>query len=199
MITRGRSWKMIGCAIVVALGLSVPGIAFSQDAETGSVAHLQAANGFKTLKLGEKTKAIPAYKMAYMDGDNAPDVDSCYRYIYQDDGILQLADGLDLQRVGFRTYNNQIVEIYLFFKQDDGYKVLKNFTSKFGTCNDRPTDFTYIWNTGDVNLTLRYKEGLDLGVAVFSSNRLERVLQQNAIKAAAIQKTIASAESIAGN
>lgn len=196
MISKVVSWQWLVGAIIWLL---VPGRALSQDTQTGSVAYLQTANGFKSLKLGEQIKLIPGYKMSYMDGNNMPDADSCYRYLYQDDDILQLANGLKLDRVGFRAYNNQIVEIYLFFNHQDGYKVLKTFTDKFGTCSNRPTDFTYIWNTGDVSLSLRYREDLDLGVAVFSSNKLEHILQQNTMKTAATQKAIASSVSIAGN
>jgi hypothetical protein len=195
MKSRGACWKMMVGAVLCLL---MPAITFAQDADTGSVAHLEQARGFKYLKLGVVTKFIPAYKMTYRDGDDTPDADSCYRYIYQDDDIVDVADGLKLEKVGVRTYNKEIVEVYLFFKQEDGYKLLKNFTDKYGTCSERPADFTYIWNTGDVNLTLRYTAGLDLGVAIFSSNKLEELVKQNSMKAAA-QKVVASSVSIAGN
>jgi hypothetical protein len=179
--------------------LLIPCTVHSQEIKSGSVQYLQATNGFKDLKLGSITKLIPAYKLIYMDGNNKPDADSCYRYIYQDDSILKLGDGLMLDRVGLRTYNNQIVDIYLFFKSADGYKVLKNFIANYGACNDRPADFTYIWNTGDVSLSLHYEEGLDLGVAIFSSKKMKQLVQQNSIKMAATQKAIATSVSIAGN
>lgn len=197
MTYRVWSWQFLISEMIFCLFM--PCLVHSQAIKSGSAQYLQAANGFKDLKLGSITKLIPSYKLAYMDGNNKPDADSCYRYIYQDDNILNLADGLMLDRVGLRTYNNRIVEIYLFFRYADGYKVLKNFIANYGACNDLPADFTYIWNTGDVNLSLHYEEGLDLGVAVFSSKKMRQLVQQNSIKMAATQKAIATSVSIAGN
>lgn len=197
MTYRVCSWQLLISEIIFCL--FVPGMAQAQTIKCGSAQYLQAANGFKSLKLGSIIKFIPAYKLTYMDGNDKPDADSCYRYIYQDDEILNLNDDLMLDRVGLRTYNNQIVEIYLFFRQNDGYKILKNFIASYGACNDRPADFTYVWNTGDVSLSLRYEEGLDLGVAIFSSKKMKQLLQQNSIKMAATQKAIATSVSIAGN
>lgn len=188
--------------------LFLPGMAWPQSVETGSAEYLLAANGFKNLKLGEIMKLIPKsksrhkkykYRLAYMDGDDTLDADSCYRYIYEDDDILELSDGVTLDRVGLRTYKNQIVEIYLFFRHDDGYKVLKDFVNNYGTCNIRPTDFTYLWDIGDVSLSLHYRQGVDLGVAIFSSKRLEKRLQQNSERIIATRKAIDSTLGLAWN
>lgn len=158
-----------------------------------------AANGFKNLKLGEFMKLIPVYRLVYMDGNDKPDTDSCYRYIYEDNNILGLADGITLNKVGFRTYKTQIAEIYLFFRHEDGYKVLKDFVANYGSWNSRPTDFTYIWEIGDVSLSLCYKDDLELGVAIFSSKKMQQLIQQYSIRTAAIQRAIATSLSIAGN
>jgi hypothetical protein len=196
MVCRGESWRwLLG---VMLFGLFLPGMAWTQSVETGLLKYPLAANGFKNLKLGEFTKLIPVYRLVYMDGNDMPDADSCYRYIYNDNNILGLADDITLNKVGFRTYKNQIIEIYLFFRHVDGYKVLKDFVANYGTWNNRPTDFTYIWENGDVSLSLCYKDDLELGVVIFSSKKMRQLVQQYAIRVAATQKAIATSLSIAG-
>jgi len=197
MIYGERSWRRLVSALLFCIFL--PGIARTQSVETGLLKYPLAANGFKNLKLGEFTKLIPIYRLVYMDGNDTPDADSCYRYIYEDDNILGLADGITLNKVGFRTYKSRIIEIYLFFRHEDGYKVLKDFVANYGSWNNRPTDFTYIWDIGDVSLSLCYKDDLELGVAIFSSKKMKQLVQQNIIKMAATQRAIATSLSIAGN
>jgi hypothetical protein len=172
-----------GCRIFLMSVLTVmPGIVLSQGAKVGSLEYLQRSNGFKYLTLGENVRQLPSYKLAYMDGDTIPDIDSCFKFEYKDEDIKELGNGLFLNLVGIRTCQNRIVNIYLFFKKEDGYNILRQFTANYGPFTDNPGDFMYDWVTSGVNLSLRYKPDLDLGVAVYTLNSLEDKLRERRLR-----------------
>jgi hypothetical protein len=123
--------------------------------------------------LGANIKIIPPAKLDYLDGDSSPDIDSCFRYVYKDEDILSLSNSVSLELVGFRAYKNKIVNIYLFFRREDGYRILKILTANYGPSTQKSGDFTYCWTTSAVNLSLMYKPDDDnLGVAIFTFNAI---------------------------
>jgi len=93
--------------------------------------------------------------------------------------LLKLAGDLKLDLIGIRTYKNKIVNIYLFFKLSDGYKILRVLLTNYGLFTDRPYDYAdiYNWDSSTINLSLRYNVKVDLGVAIFTCNRLENEIE----------------------
>ncbi len=156
---------------------------FSQEKKEGSLNYLQQCNGFNDLRLGADIKQIPKADLKFMDGDNTMDADSCLKYEYKG-ANLNLDDNLDLDMVGIRTYKNKIVNIYVFFKKEDGDKVLENFLANYGNCTDKPQDFVYDWNAANLSLSLRYKLDTDLGIAVFTNNKLQSEIESGKTKLA---------------
>ena len=160
----------------------IPSLGFSQLAGQGSLEYLQLCKGFKDITLGADANLIPAYKLAFLDGDAIPDADGCFKFEYKDKDILEFGDGLFLDLVGIRTYKNKIVNIYLFFKREDGYKILHDFMDNYGQPSSKTGDFIYDWETNSVNLSLRYKANTDdLGVVIYSVNGLENKLHLNTL------------------
>jgi len=167
---------------LVSVLTMVPYLASCQYVKEGSLEYLQHCNGFKYLTLGANIKQLPSYKLAYLDGDTIPDIDSCFKFEYRDEEIKELGNGLFLNLVGIRTCENRIVNIYLFFRREDGYKILKELTANYGPSTKNPGDFMYDWTTSPVNLSLRYKPDLDLGVAIYTLNSLEDKLREKRIR-----------------
>lgn len=166
--------KHFGNFFLISLFTGISSLGFSQQVKQGSLEYLQLCKGFKEITLGADADLIPAYKLAFLDGDTIPDADSCFKFEYKDEDILKWGDSLFLDLVGIRTYKNKIVNIYLFFKREDGYEILRDFIDDYGQPGRKTGDFIYDWETNVVNLSLRYKPNIyDLGVAIYSFNSLE--------------------------
>ncbi|WPV01527.1 hypothetical protein SNE26_07045 [Mucilaginibacter sp. cycad4] len=167
--------------LLIAIACLLPSLVFSQSKTPGSVEYLKFCNGISGLTLGEDISQIPAYKLAYLDNDDKPDADSCIRYQYKDSSLLVQGDSLLLDAIGFRTYKNKIVNIYLFFKMTDAYKILGDFLKAYGPFTGRPNNYAdiYNWDTSALNLSLRYQVKTEMGVAIFSSKHLESEIAAN--------------------
>jgi len=174
-------WCCVAFGILL-LSVLAPVKAFTQDVESGTLNYLNYTGGFANLTLGAETKKLSPEQMAFMDGDNKIDADSCMKFEYRDTSILSLYDDLKLNAIGLRTYKGKIVNIYLFFKKDDGFKMLKDFEAWYGKCTERPGDFMYDWNAKEVTLNLRFKPDLDLGVAIFSSTNILKEIEFDKLK-----------------
>lgn len=156
--------------------------------EEGSLDYLSACDGFKQIKLGADVKYLDLHKLTYLDGVDSLDTDSCYKYAYQDDTMLDMGDGLFLNLVGLRTYKNKIVNIYLFFPRDAGYDVLQKFKAEFGKFTNAPGDFMYDWKINGVTLSLRYEHPIDMGVAIFTCDNIARQVAQDDRKRNALKE-----------
>jgi len=162
----------------------VPFVAFSQSKKPGSIEYLKYTNGFGNILLGSDLSQLPGYKLAFLDNDNKFDADSCLKFEYRDANLLKLTGDLELDLIGIRSYKNKVVNIYLFFKLSDGYKILDDLLTNYGLFTDRPYDYAdiYNWNSSTVNVSLRYNVKVDLGVAIFTCNRLEHEIELNKAK-----------------
>lgn len=167
-----------GVMIIVMVQLifiiTAPLRAFSQtvDPAKGSLSMLDSANGYGDLVLGADTRQMPGKNFAFLDNDKNIDPDSCLKFKYTDISLLDFEDDIKLDLVGLRSYNNRIVNIYLFFKAEDGFKMLRIFRKYFGNPTRHPADFMYDWTGSEVSLQLRFQNKGDLGLAVFSSNEI---------------------------
>jgi hypothetical protein len=153
----------------------LPFFSYSQSKKTGSIEYLKFTNGFNGITLGSDLQHLPDYKLEFLDGDNQLDADSCLMFEYEDTGLLKLDSNLNIQLIGLRTYKDKVVNIYVFFKLSDGYKVLHNFLTNYGLFTSKPSDYVdiYNWTSSKINLSLRYEVKVDLGVAIFTCNDLE--------------------------
>jgi hypothetical protein len=175
--------KLTFTIIIILLPFSI----FCQPAGGGTLDYLLSSNGFKQIKLLADVKRLETDKLAYMDGIDSLDADSCYKLCYNDDDLLKLDNGLSLNLVGLRTYKNKIVNIYLFFPRDDGYAILKNFEANYGKFTSSPGEFMYDWQSNEVTLSLRYKQAAEMGVAIFTCKSAENKLAKDSRKRKAEQ------------
>jgi hypothetical protein len=169
--------------LLIAIVCLLPSLVFSQAKTPGSVEYLKYCNGINGLTLGEDISQIPACKLSFLDNDDKPDADSCISYQYKDSNNILSAkeDSLSLNAIGLRTYKNKIVNIYLFFKMADAYKILRNFLNTYGPFTERPNAYAdiYNWDTSMLNLSLRYQVKTEMGVAIFSNKNLENEIAAN--------------------
>lgn len=165
--------------LLIIISILLPVVGFSQSIKEGSIEYLKAANGFGPIILGSQISSIPDYKLTYLDNDRIFDADSCLKYAYKDTAILKLGRDLYFDLVAIRTYKDKVVNIYLFFKKKDGYKVLRNFLTTYGLFANKPNDYVdiYNWETNLLNLTLQYELKSELGVAVFTCNSVEKEIE----------------------
>jgi len=168
--------------IVACIVCSLPTTGFGQENAFGCLDALRKDNGFKEIKLGADISKLPEYKLYYLDNDDSLDADSCFKFEYRDQDIRVL-NGLLLDLVGVRTYHKKVTNIYLFFKREDGYKILQNFEAVYGVCTAKPGPFMYDWRSSNVNLSLRYQATSDLGVAIFTCNAIDNQLAEQRQKA----------------
>ncbi|MEO3403638.1 hypothetical protein AAFN85_07025 [Mucilaginibacter sp. CAU 1740] len=170
-------YRLVGGLFLLILSVT-PSLVWSQSAVNGSVESLKANNGFGNLVLGHNITELPAQNLTYLDGDSRVDPDSCLKYQYNDDKLLTLGDSLSLDAIGLRTYQNKIVNVYLFFKMQDAYKVLSNFLNAYGPCTSRPDAYSdiYNWDTSQLSLSLRYQVKTEIGVAIFTSKEMENTM-----------------------
>jgi hypothetical protein len=155
------------------IAVFMPFFSFAQPPNQGTIDYLIANNGFSDIQLGSNISTIPLSKVEYLDKDSRIDADSCYKYVYNDISKLKVSEDLMLDLIGFRTYKNKIINIYVFFRRADGYKVLREFIKNYGVFTSKPNDYMdiYDWKSDAVNLSLRYELKLDLGVAIFTYNQ----------------------------
>jgi hypothetical protein len=142
----------------------------------GSLAYLKLVNGYNGIVLGSEVTQLTKSKLEFLDGDSKLDADSCLKLAFNDTTVLKVGKDLYLDMIGLRTYKNRIVNIYVFFKKSDGYKVFRDFLTTFGLFTSKPNDYAdiYNWTSANVDLSLRYEDKVDLGVAVFTCNPLLR-------------------------
>jgi hypothetical protein len=178
--------------IIASITFGLPTTGFGQSFTPGCLAALGKDNGFKEIKLGADVSKLPGYKLYYLDNDENLDADSCFKFEYRDQNILDL-NGLLLDLVGIRTYHKKVTNIYLFFKRDDGYKILKKFEAVYGDCTAKPGAFMYDWQSSNVNLSLRYQAASDLGVAIFTCNAIDSQLAEQRKKAKQLTTLLLSA------
>ena len=163
---------------IVTVFIVLPMFCNAQEINLGSIKNLSASNGFGNIFLGENISLIPKSKLAYMDNDSIPDIDGCVKYEYRDLDRVKDDSNLDLDLVGIRVYKKKIINIYLFFKREDGYQMFNSFEGNYGNYTERVTDFTYNWETESVKLHLEYNKE-DIGIAIYSCKKLYRELDQN--------------------
>jgi len=173
------------CKILI-LFLAIPFFSYSQDNNMGSLNYLNTSNGFGNIYLGEDISLIPPNKLAFMDNDSIPDIDGCIKYEYGDLDQINNKSNLNLDLVGIRVYKHKIINIYLFFKKEFGFRVFQSFEASYGGCTERIRDFTYSWETDNVKLYLEYDKE-DLGIAIFSCKKLYQEVDRNNSKRLAAQ------------
>lgn len=171
-----------GKLIAFAIAFILPFSSHCQSVEEGSADFLRLSNGFKQIKLGADIKKLATDKLAYLDGIDSLDADSCYKFCYKDENILYLGNGLNLDLVGFRTYKDKIVNIYLFFPSENGYAILKEFEANYGNFTASPGPFMYDWKANGITLSLHYSKTLPMGVAVFTCNSIQKQLDADNIQ-----------------
>ncbi|MDB5017413.1 MAG: hypothetical protein JWQ84_2245 [Mucilaginibacter sp.] len=183
---------LLAAGILLVLTIH-PAQSLSQPIKQGSLEYLKHTNGVKDIILGADVSSIPGYKIGYMDGDYHVDADSCLKLNYKDSD-LKLGDDLPLDLIGIRTFKNKVVNIYLFFKKADGYKVLQSMLDSYGLFTDRPDNYKdiYNWNTKQVSLSLMYDANVDLGVAVFTCNNLQKEIVIRKQKLALMMQLLSS-------
>ncbi|HZY39031.1 MAG TPA: hypothetical protein VFE53_20380 [Mucilaginibacter sp.] len=144
--------------------------------------YLRLSNGFGQIELGSVINQLRWDKLSYLDDADSVDTDSCRKFCYKDSDLLYLGNGLLLDRIGVRTYNDRIVNIYLFFPRNAGHAMLQNFEANYGAYTDVPGEFMYEWKTTAVTLSLRYSRAIEMGVAIFTSVDLEKQLVEDETK-----------------
>lgn len=162
--------------LALAIIISGPLFNYAQQLTTACLGPLAPNNEFEEIMLGADISRIPGFKLNFMDDDDSLDADSCLKFVYKNEDALNLNNGVKLNLVGFRAYHSKIINVYLFFERGDGYKILQDFVSIYGKCTNRPTDFVYEWKSNMVNVSLCYKPCTDLGVAIFTFNKMENDL-----------------------
>jgi hypothetical protein len=185
LISSARYCLRLAVALTI---LCLPVMANAQGTRAGSIEYLKSANGLNNIRLGADVRTLGLSNLPYMDGDSRVDADSCLKYAYNDEQVLAMADSVNLDMIGIRTYKDRVVNIYVFFKMSDAYKVLNNFISTYGQFTERPDNYAdvYNWNTNTVNLSLNYQYKGDLGVATFTSKPVENEIASDKLKAATL-------------
>ena len=164
--------------VIVFIALS-PLFSYAQNTNAdASLTNLSIVNGFGNIFLGENISLIPKDKLTFLDNDSIPDLDGCMKYEYHDLDRINDDSNLDLELVGIRVYKKKIINIYLFFKKENGHDVFQAFESNYGGFSQRLTDFSYNWETYNVKLHLEYGKE-DVGVAIYSCKELYQELDRN--------------------
>lgn len=152
----------------------MPFFSFSQAKKTGTIEYLKYCNGVNGITLGANISSVNYSKWNYLDGDNKLDADSCLKFACTDSAVLKISNNLNLDMIGIRTYKDKIVNIYLFFRKADAYKILSNFLNAYGVFTYKPYEYKniYNWDSRSISLSLMYQADVDDGVAVFTCNPL---------------------------
>jgi hypothetical protein len=165
--------------LLMLMCLHSPG--FSQGEKNGSLAYLKERNGIGGFHLGSYLTGDQLRDITYLDGESGkPDADSCFTYEYHPDKGIELEDGLTASHLCIRTYENKIVNIYVFFNRNQGYKVLSKFLHWYGTFTAKPNDYQdiYLWDSRTVKLMLSCHADDEQGVAVFTSVTLTNAISE---------------------
>lgn len=163
--------------LLIIMCLHSPG--FSQAGKAGSLAYLKAQNGIGGFNLGGLLTGEQEQALAYLDGEGSkPDADSCITYEYHPEKPLELEGGLTASHICVRTYEHKVVNIYVFFNRDQGYKMLRNFLHWYGTFTAKPNDYqdVYMWESRTVKLLLSFHPDDEQGIAVYTSVPLTNTL-----------------------
>ena len=184
---------------MLLLVLALPIIAHPQAKRHPSLKNLKIDNGFNGIALGTDISELTG-KLAYLDGNSRVDADSCLRYVYNDQEFLKIDTDLKLDGIGLRAYKDKIVDIYLFFRMNDSYKLLSKFLKDYGQFTEKPHEYEdiYNWNTEPVTLSLKYAAQIDMGIAVFTDNPLMKDVAA-ARKVRELRVARASAEQLLAN
>jgi hypothetical protein len=158
----------------------LPFCAFCQVTTTGTIEYLKYSNGVNGIKLGADIGSIDA-KLSYLDGNSKLDADSCMNFECRDSTMLKIGEHVSLDLIGIRTYKNKIINIYLFFPRNISYKILYDFLVLYGPFTYRPASYKdiYYWDSSNVKLSLLYEAKVDMGVAIFTSNQLNKEMLAN--------------------
>jgi hypothetical protein len=163
--------------LLIIMCLHSPG--FSQAGKAGSLAYLRARNGIGGFNLGGFLTGEQTAGLTYLDGEGSkPDADSCITYEYHSDKPLDLEGGLTASHICVRTYQDKIVNIYVFFNRNQGYKMLSKFLHWYGTFTAKPNDYqdVYLWESRTVKLLLSYHPDDEQGIAVYTSVALTNTI-----------------------
>ncbi|UOE48044.1 hypothetical protein MTO98_26895 [Mucilaginibacter sp. SMC90] len=163
--------------LLIIMCLHSPG--FSQSGKAGSLAYLKASNGIGGFTLGNLLTSEQVQGLTYLDGEGSkPDADSCVTYEYHPDKPMELEGGLTASHICIRSYENRVVNIYVFFNRDQGYKMLSKFLHWYGTFTAKPNDYqdVYMWESRTVKLMLSFHPDDEQGIAVYTSVPLTNVL-----------------------
>lgn len=163
--------------LLIIMCLHSPG--FSQAGKAGSLAYLKARNGIGGFNLGGFPTGEQTAGLTYLDGEGSkPDADSCITYEYHSDKPLDLEGGLTASHICVRTFQDKIVNIYIFFNRDQGYKMLSKFLHWYGTFTAKPNDYqdVYLWESRTVKLMLSYHPDDEQGIAVYTSVALTNAI-----------------------
>ena len=181
MLLNASKKSILSIRIILSFLVFTPFIAFPQSGKPGSIEYLKLCNGYNGIKLGSDVNVIPKSKLYYLDNDSRLDADSCYKFEYRDTSLLKVGNDFYLDLVGIRTHKNKVVNIYLFFKKSDGYKLLNTFLASYGVFTSKPDDYSdiYNWHSSMIDVSLRYQSDNDLGlgIAVYTFNRQDDELQ----------------------
>jgi len=160
--------------------LLIPTISSAQKKTIGSVDYLKSSNGFKDIILGTDISSITYLQSNYLDGDSRFDADSCLKFAVTDSNLLKINNNLALDMIGIRTYKNKIVNIYLFFRKADGYKMLSDLLTNYGVVFTKPDENKniYNWDCKTINLCLLFEANTEDGVAIFTCNPLEQYMAE---------------------
>jgi hypothetical protein len=166
--------KAFKLSLFIAL-LSSPLFVSAQLKRPGSIEYLKACNGFNGIKLGSDISELSGADLSFLDNNSQMDTDSCLSYQYTNAGVLKMGEALYMESIGLRVYKNKIVNIYLFFKRSEGYKVLRGFLTDYGLFTSKPDDYVdiYDWKSRAVNLSLNYEIRMDMGAAIFTCNEIQ--------------------------
>ncbi|MFD2146945.1 hypothetical protein [Mucilaginibacter antarcticus] len=180
--------KVLMLLFVVLMG--VPALSFAQKRQIGSLAYLNTIAGVNGIKVGTDVATISYSKLKYLDDDGKFDADSCLKFAVSDTARLKLDNDVRLNMIGVRTFKNKIVNIYLFFPKENGYKIVKEFIANYGGFFSKPDANAdiYKWDSETVNLSVMYQADVEDGVAIFTSKPLVQHISQEKEAIAARKK-----------
>jgi len=163
--------------LTVALAFALlPMCCLAQRKHGATIENLKTAKGFDRLVTGSSINTIPGCRLTYLDGKTTSDADSCIFFEYQDYSAMKINADLTLRAIALRVYKEKIVSVYLFFDKADGFKVLRDFLTRYGQFTNRPNAYADVfeWTSDAITLELQYQLDVDLGMAVYTDTSLQR-------------------------
>ncbi|MDB5004494.1 MAG: hypothetical protein JWQ34_2719 [Mucilaginibacter sp.] len=164
--------------------LFLPFYTICQVIQPGTIEYLKYSNGVNGIRLGADLGSINSKEIAFLDGNSNLDVDSCLNFECRDTSMLKISNDISLDLIGIRTYKNKIINIYLFFPRVSSYKILYDFLVSYGNFTYRPSSYNdiYYWDSSAVSLSLLYEAKVDMGVAIFTCNQLNKAMLADKLK-----------------